>query len=107
LESDKLEVGEYSFELTSSSHGTVKSYTHTYTPTASAVLKAYPNPAVSGQEVTVEGCGDGYIEIYNAVGKLVQQVKPNGNVTVMTLNQPSGVYFVRTNRQTIKVIIKK
>jgi hypothetical protein len=111
LESDKLESAEYSFILSTDSHGPVKSDTYYYAPVASnaAVIKAYPNPVVSGQKLTVESdeTQEGYIEVYNAVGKLVQQVKPAGNMTTTTLNLPVGVYFIRANHQTIKLIIKK
>jgi hypothetical protein len=53
----------------------------------------------------VEGCGE-YVEIYNAVGKLVKQAKAQGAATIITINQPSGIYFIRTNRQTVQLIIR-
>jgi hypothetical protein len=107
-ESDLLETADYSFELTTFDHGDVLSYRYTYVRTQNSV-KVYPNPVVSGQELTLEGCeaSDGYVRIYNATGQIVQEFRPEGNVTTITLHQPEGVYFIiGTGWKTIKLVVK-
>ena len=43
------------------------------------------------------------VNIYNAVGQLV---KTYNNVTEMSVNLESGVYFVNAGNQTVKVVVK-
>jgi predicted outer membrane repeat protein len=108
LESDLLETGDYSFELaTVSGHGNIHSNQLSYVRTQIA-MKVYPNPLISGQTLTLEGCEteSGYIRIYNAMGRIVQEIKSESDITTATLHQPEGIYFIKTGRQTIKLVIK-
>ena len=53
------------------------------------------------QDNTIRAVG-GAIQVYNSQGKLVKQ----GEDTVSLNDQPQGVYVVKMNQQTIKVIKK-
>ena len=59
------------------------------------------NTVFQYQDNTIRGAG-GAIQVYNSQGKLVKQ----GEGIVSLDNQPQGVYVVKMNQQTIKVIKK-
>ena len=59
------------------------------------------NTVFQYQDNTIRGAG-GAIQVYNSLGKLVKQ----GEGIVSLDNQPQGVYVVKMNQQTIKVIKK-
>lgn len=71
------------------------------TMTVGQMINVYPNPAQGSFNVSLTNASD--VNIYNAVGQLV---KTYNNVTEMSVNLESGVYFVNAGNQTVKVVVK-
>lgn len=67
-------------------------------------LKLYPNPA--SDILQIEGVEKGeFVEVYNLTGKLVKKMQAQGSaVSVADLKQ--GVYFVKVNGTTSKIVKK-
>jgi len=105
--SDLLESGAiYTFELSTSSHGTLFSTDKVFNKQHST-LRVYPNPAPQGNRLTVEGTMQGcLVEVYSLTGACVSVTVATGNTTELTLDVPAGIYVVRSNNEEVKVIIK-
>jgi hypothetical protein len=71
------------------------------TMTVATTVNVYPNPAEGSFNVTLNNAAD--VNIYNTVGQLV---KTFNNVSEVSVNLESGVYFVNADNQTIKVVVK-
>lgn len=61
---------------------------------------AYQN----GNEILVSG--EGTLQVFDVMGRLVMQKHVNGVETVCTSSVPTGVYILRLNENTQKIIIK-
>ena len=71
-----------------------------------AKLSAYPNPVPQGNKLTIEGTTQGkLVEVYNFMGVCVSRATAPGNVTELMLSLPAGIYMVRSNNESVKVII--
>ena len=102
LETDVI----YTFELSTSSHGTLFS-SHKVLHKSLSSLRAYPNPASQGNKLTIEGIVQGnLVEVYDINGACLYQATAAGNTMELSLNVQAGVYIVRSNNEEIKVIIK-
>jgi hypothetical protein len=99
----------YMFELITNNLGNLcssKKMIDSYTLNAN--LLAYPNPVLSGGLITVEGFTPNTpIYIYNKYGACVGSSTTSENTVALTLNYPSGIYLIRSNNKTTKVIIIK
>jgi hypothetical protein len=92
--------------------GTVKVYTIVFTVDNTGIanstvkLNLYPNPAQD--EITITGLAQvNRLEIMNITGKLIRNIEITGDevtVTISDLNK--GMYFLKTDTQTLKFIKK-
>ena len=65
----------------------------------------FPNPA--NDFVTLNGENLGMVRVYNTLGQKVDEFKANGNeLRINTMGYESGVYFVKTDEQTMKFVVK-
>jgi hypothetical protein len=107
---DLLPDAKYSFVLSTSSHGNVVSDEYSFVSWKRQSMSVYPNPVRQGTEVriTIPETEKAFslIEIYDATGKVVQQLKAESDVAVASLHLPAGIYFVKVNGQTVKLIIE-
>ena len=68
-------------------------------------LTLYPNPA--NDFVTLSGEALGMVRVYNALGQKVDEFEANGTeLRINTTGYESGVYFVKTDEQTLKFVVK-
>ena len=104
---DQLETGViYYFQITTNEGDELFS-TNKIIGTLKNGLCAYPNPVPQGQNLTIEGTTEGaLVEVFNAIGTCVSRTTATGNVTQLTLSLPAGFYIVRSNNETVKVVIK-
>jgi len=69
-------------------------------------LFVYPNPAISGSAFTVENLTkDTYIEVFNQYGICLSRTFAPDEITTLSLDLPSGVYFIRNDFKEAKVVI--
>jgi len=113
---DRLELAPtyYSFQLTTKDSTILyssKKFLHNYTPNPAPPnepLLVYPNPAFSGTAFTVEGLTkDTYIEVYNPYGVCLSRTVATDEMVTLSLNLPSGIYFIRNNHKEAKVVITR
>lgn len=73
-----------------------------------AAAKGSVKVVSDGYSVTAEGMTDGkMLEMYTAAGKLVSKtVAHNGTATIDATSLPSGVYVIKAQGQTLKVVKK-
>ena len=74
-----------------------------------STIAVYPNPAASGETITVTGVKDnGKVSVYTLAGALAAEVYGNGSgsVTLSTASLAAGVYLIQYNNETIKLIVK-
>lgn len=64
-------------------------------------MNVYPNPANGAFNVQLNSAAN--VNIFNTVGQLVKTYE---NVTEVSVNLESGVYFVNAGNQTLKVVVK-
>ena len=65
----------------------------------------YPNPANSGDIVTVTGVS-GDIFVSSLSGKIIQSISnQDGEVNIDTSNLTSGIYFIQTKSKSFKLIV--
>jgi cytochrome oxidase Cu insertion factor (SCO1/SenC/PrrC family) len=68
-------------------------------------VEIYPNPA--NDFVTLSGESLGTIRVYNALGQKVEEFEANGSeLRINTTGYENGVYFVKTDEQTMKFVVK-
>jgi len=105
---DKLETGAiYHFQLTTDDGDELYSTNKIIGEQHSNTLRVYPNPVPQGNRLTVEGVEPGnLVEVYNYMGVCVSRTTATGNVVELMLAAPAGVYVVRANGESVKVIIK-
>ena len=103
----------YMFELITSNRGnlcsTQKMIMNYYSVSGSdGNLTVYPNPALSGNALTIEGVAEGStILVYNQYGICVSNVVATENPATLTINnlQP-GIYLIRANGKQTKVVVR-
>jgi len=105
---DKLETGAiYYFQLTTDDGNDLYSTNKIIGEQHSNKLRVYPNPVPQGNRLTVEGVGQGdLVEVYNYMGVCVSRAVATGNVVELMPTAPTGVYVVRANNESVKVVIK-
>jgi hypothetical protein len=65
----------------------------------------YPNPA--NDFVTLSGENLGKVRIYNALGQKVNEFEANGSeLRINTTNYENGVYFIKSDENTLKFVVK-
>ena len=68
-------------------------------------ITLYPNPA--NDFVTLSGENLGTVRVYNAPGQKVNEFKANGSeLRINTTGYEDGVYFVKTDGKTLKLVVK-
>jgi len=71
-------------------------------------LVVYPNPVFSGGLLTITGTeNDTPITVYNALGFCMGNYLSKEDITTITLNFPSGVYWIRNGNKITKAVIIK
>ena len=107
--SDRFEAGVYWFVITTNNRGIVRSTDKIIDERyiVSSVLKAYPNPVLSGSVLTVENVAEGSaIDVYNQSGMRVLHTRATESPVTLTLNFPAGAYIIRIANGETKVIIE-
>jgi hypothetical protein len=108
--SDLLELGTpYMFRLETDNYGdlcsTLKIITG-YDLPENNNLVIYPNPAMAGVPFTVENVDEGSpVQVFNQYGVCVSNTIATGSSIKLTLNVPSGIYFIRCNDKHGKILI--
>ncbi|TXB65373.1 T9SS type A sorting domain-containing protein [Vicingus serpentipes] len=104
--------GDYTVEVTyaNSCPETSAPYTVTTTSLAEYALKdftIYPNPTKG--LITIKGVGLKNVEVqlYNLVGKLITNFSVDNNETINLSNLPEGVYLLKVNGTTNRIILSK
>jgi hypothetical protein len=106
---------EYMFQLITNSHGALCSSnkiiirskaSHCITANETGNLIVYPNPVLSGSPLTIEGNIKGSpIFVYNHLGACVHSSIAGDHIITLTLQLSQGIYLIRTNDHTVKIII--
>ena len=113
---DKLEPAPtyYMFHLLTSNFGLLCSSQKTlnFVPPSgdspSPTLLAYPNPLSDGSRITIEGVTKGsMIYVYNLAGVHISSVIASNDVVTLTLPDTDGIYLIRNEDKSIKVVVKK
>ena len=82
-------------------NGSIRTCEITKTGTKSLIITAYPNPTDGELKINSEGVEIGMIQVFDNFGKLVLETRENPfNISVL----PSGIYLIKVNEQTTKVI---
>jgi hypothetical protein len=55
----------------------------------------YPNPSNGEFMIILENATDGYLEVYNALGQVINRQKFSGNLTLNITDHPDGIYTGR------------
>lgn len=70
-----------------------------------ASITLFPNPA--NETVILKGENLGMVRVYNTLGQKVGEFEANGDeININTSGYENGVYFVKTNEQTMKFVVK-
>ena len=110
---DRLDLNtDYTFQLTTiygdTLYSTKKRLTeHTFhaTPPKSPLV-VYPNPAWAGSMFTIEGVTpETPIEVYNQYGVCLSRKIAAATTETLSLDLPSGLYFIRNNNKEGKITI--
>jgi hypothetical protein len=77
----------------------------------SASLQVYPNPALNGESITLKYTAPqipdhAVISIFNIAGKLIGTQQLTDHETKLSLPSAPGIYLIRVNDETVKVIIE-
>jgi hypothetical protein len=110
--SDLLEAATYMFQLTTKNHGvlcssdkTITNVPHNANPDNKSLF-VYPNPMRSGAPLTIEGViKEDVIYLYNQYGACVGSAVAGDKITTLTLHLPAGIYWIRGNGKSVKVVI--
>lgn len=76
-------------------------------PNAVTSLSVYPNPTKDKLWVTVSGIESANVELYDAMGKLILIKEVHGESIIETTDLSQGVYTLRVQDHSRKVIITK
>jgi hypothetical protein len=108
-----FETATYKWQLQTQNYGTLcstnKSITGTTSPDSkSNNLLVYPNPVFSGTLLTVTGAENNTpIAVYNSLGVCVRSYMAKEATGTITLNLPSGVYWVKNEDKIVKIVVVK
>ena len=70
-----------------------------------ASISLFPNPA--NDFVTLKGEDLGTVRVYNAIGQKVDEFKANGSeLRINTTGYNNGIYFVKTDNQMMKFVVR-
>jgi len=110
-EIDLLELSPtyYKFELITNNFGNLCSTNKIIDGyTFRSGLLAYPNPVLSGSQLVIEGFVPNHpIYLYNQYGACVGSSISNENTVTLILNYPPGIYLIRSDNKTTKILILK
>ena len=67
-------------------------------------VTVYPNPASNNIQVNFDG--EANIQLFNLVGQMVYNTTATDNVTINVANLRSGVYMLKVNDKTTKVVVR-
>jgi predicted outer membrane repeat protein len=109
-----LNGARYRFEL-ETAQGLLTSTEYLYIDSLPPLpLKVYPNPVQNGEQLMVDvgemadnQYSGKYIAIYNAMGQYLGKQPLNGRLTSFVLHLSAGVYFLRVEDKTAKIVIHK
>ena len=87
----------------SNAAGYKATFTHTYVPTGLSKLESSLKLSGSNGMITARFDGDAKVELYSATGQLIRSANANGEFSE---NVKSGLYLVRLNGVTHKVMVK-
>ena len=98
----------YMFELLTSNFGALCSNKKIITGYNINKLIVYPNPVIAGTLLTVVGTEkESSVNVYNYYGACVGKIAGEEGLSKLTLDLPAGIYFIRTNNKTAKIIVVK
>jgi len=99
----------YTFLINTQKYGELRSTKKMltkYTHDKSDNLLVYPNPVSSGVSFTVEGVNkDERIYVYNCIGACVGSVIATDNKVALTLNLHPGIYLIRSDKKSAKIVV--
>jgi hypothetical protein len=72
-----------------------------------AEFKIYPNPSNDQVSIKSESEKNSSLEIFNVIGESIYKTTFNPNATINTRNWEAGIYFVRVNGVSKKLIVTK
>jgi hypothetical protein len=103
---DLLETGVVYYFQIETSLGTTRYSTNKIIEHQKGVLRAYPNPVPQGNNLTIEGTTQGsLVEVYNYMGACISRTIATGNITVLMLALPEGIYILRSENEAVKIIV--
>jgi len=73
-------------------------------PVSGCNLRVYPNPTSS--TVTIDGCQEGTITLYDISGRHLLQQECHGTTTIDLSQLPQGVYYLKNGTSSQKVVKK-
>ena len=108
----------YQFRLNTKNYGELWSTQKIIIPSAkmlfcpgteiSNILLVYPNPAMSGSMLTLEGLvPNSPVYVYNYLGECVLKQNTTHNTSIIVLDVPSGIYLIRNDKRIVKIVIVK
>jgi len=104
----ELEPTRYMFELLTDNFGSLCSSKKTMTGYSFNKLIVYPNPVQAGVSFTVAGTEkEHFVNVYNYYGACVGSIMGEEGIQKLTLDLPTGIYFIRSNNKTAKIVIVK
>jgi hypothetical protein len=105
---DQLEAGvQYYFQIITSSDDEYYSTNKIIGVQQHSALRVYPNPVSQGNNLTIEGTTQGnLVELFNYMGVCISKITATGSITELILDLPPGFYVVRSNNQSVKVVIR-
>lgn len=71
----------------------------------------FPNPNQGSFTLVLPSASEGFLEIYNVLGKKIHQEKVNSNQVISTVNWSKGIYFAKITSEnavfeTVKIIVE-
>lgn len=67
-------------------------------------VSLFPNPA--NESVTLKGKNLGMVRIFNVLGQKVNEFEANGSeVSINTTDYENGIYFVKTDKTTLRFVV--
>ena len=66
----------------------------------------YPNPSQNGEFSIKSNSKIGQIQVFDLIGNLIYNNFENSNSIQLNLNLPSGIYLIKTNHRTQKIVVQ-
>ena len=98
---------EYSYDNVTIHKITAKKYTEPASiveTNNNAALRVYPNPTAGKLHISISDMRLSDIKIYDIFGKLQMSEIGQSEITIDISHLPSGMYFLKTGEQTVKVV---